>query len=121
MAAFSRHPRVVHESSRPLSCAEQVMYYTAQWTWTRRINRVELYNEPELELCWGPTIFVQQTVIRCRSLWGGVRRFRVIVESLDVWPLRQDWKAVVAVICTCTCSHACVSLSSLIFCLFVVR
>ncbi len=44
------------------------MYYTAQWTWTRRINRIELYNEPELELCWGPTIFVQQTVIRCRSM-----------------------------------------------------
>ena len=43
----------------------QVMYYTAQWTWTRRINRIELFNEPELELCWDSDTFVQQTMIRC--------------------------------------------------------
>ena len=61
------------------------MYYTAQWTWSRRINRIELYNEPELELCWGPTIFVQQTVIRCAVCWGGV------------WLWCQSRRAVVAV------------------------
>ena len=43
----------------------QVMYYTAQWTWTRRIIRIELFNEPELELCWNAETFVQQTMIRC--------------------------------------------------------
>ncbi len=46
----------------------QVMYYTAQWTWKRRINRIELFNEPELELCWDADTYVQQTTIRCSPI-----------------------------------------------------
>ena len=42
----------------------QVMYYTAQWTWARGINRIELFNEPELELCWDSATYQQQTMIR---------------------------------------------------------
>lgn len=40
------------------------MYAIGQWAWRKRIAKLEVANEPELEQCWSRPSFVEQTLIR---------------------------------------------------------